>query len=63
MEDIFIQNALACASQHQLELAEPLGQGIHGIIFVAGNKSKGGRTAIKVHRNSEPYLRERCMSA
>jgi hypothetical protein len=59
MEDVFIQNALAYASQHQLELAERLGFGIHGIIFVAGNKSQGGRTALKVHRESEPYLRER----
>ena len=59
MEDVFIQNALAYASQHQLELAERLGFGIHGIIFVAGNKSEGGRTAVKVHRESEPYLRER----
>src|SRR5438270_291387 len=59
MEDAFIENALAYASQHQLELAERLGFGIHGIIFVAGNKSKGGRTAVKVHRESEPYFRER----
>src|SRR5271155_755317 len=59
MEDVFIQNALAYASQNQLELAERLGFGIHGIIFVAGNKSKGGRTAVKVHRELEPYLRER----
>ena len=61
MEDVFIQNALAYASQHQLELAERLGFGIHGIIFVAGNKSEGGRTAVKVHREAEPYLRERAV--
>jgi hypothetical protein len=61
MEDVFIQNALAYASQHQLELAERLGFGIHGIIFVAGNKSEGGRTAVKVHREPEPYLRERAV--
>jgi hypothetical protein len=61
MEDVFIQNALAYAAQHQLELAERLGFGIHGIIFVAGNKSKGGRTAVKVHREPEPYLRERAV--
>jgi len=58
MEDAFIQNALAYASQHQLELAERLGFGIHGIIFVAGSKSEGGRTAVKVHRELQPYLRE-----
>jgi hypothetical protein len=61
MDDVIIQNALAYASQYQLELAERLGFGIHGIIFVAGNKSEGGRTAIKAHRESEPYLREQAV--
>ena len=61
MEDVFIQNALAYASEHQLELAERLGFGIHGIIFVAGNKREGGRTAVKVHRELEPFLRERAV--
>jgi hypothetical protein len=28
---------------------------------VAENKSEGGRTAVKVHRESEPYLRERAV--
>ena len=59
MEDVFIQNALTYAARHRLELTERLGFGIHGIIFVAGNKSEGGRTAVKVHRETEPYLRER----
>jgi len=40
MEQDFIQNALAFASQHQLQLADRLGFGIHGIIFVAENKSR-----------------------
>ena len=31
----------------------------HGIIFVAENKSKGGKTAVKAHRQFEPYSRER----
>ncbi len=61
MDDVFIQNAPTYATQRQLELAERLGSGIHGIIFVAGNKSEGGRTAVKVHRESEPYLRERAV--
>jgi hypothetical protein len=59
MEDVFIQNARVYASQHELELGKRLGFGIHGIIFAAGNKFKSGRTAIKVHRESEPYFRER----
>jgi hypothetical protein len=61
MDDVFIQNALAYAARHQLRLAERLGFGIHGIIYVAENKSDGGTTAIKAHRESEPYLRERAV--
>ncbi len=59
MDDVFIQNALTYAARHQLQLAERLGFGIHGIIYVAENKSGGGKTAVKVHRESEPYHRER----
>jgi len=59
MEEILIQNAQTFALQHQLQLAERLGFGIHGIIFVAEDKSKAGKTALKVHRSVEPYLRER----
>ena len=59
MEEILVQNAQAYASQHQLQLAERLGFGIHGIIFVAEGKSTAGKTALKVHRSVEPYLRER----
>lgn len=59
MDEVFIQNALAYTARHQLQLAERLGFGIHGIIFVAEHKSKGGKTAIKVHREVKPYFRER----
>jgi serine kinase of HPr protein (carbohydrate metabolism regulator) len=59
MEEAVIKNALAYAARHQLELAERLGFGIHGMIFVAKHKAKGGRTAVKAHRELEPYLRER----
>ena len=59
MEEILIQNARAYAAQHRLQLAERLGFGIHGIIFVAEDNSKAGKTAIKAHRSEEPYLRER----
>jgi hypothetical protein len=61
MDDVFIQNAADYATRHQLRIAERLGFGIHGIIYVAENKSEGGKTAIKVHRESEPYLRERAV--
>lgn len=57
-EEAFMQNALAYAARHRLQLAERLGFGIHGIIYVAENKSRGGKTAVKAHREREPYLRE-----
>ena len=59
MDDVFIQNALAYATRQQRQLAERLGFGIHGIIYVAEDKSVGGKTAVKVHREREPYERER----
>lgn len=59
MEEILIQRAHAYTSRHQLQLAERLGFGIHGIIFVAEDNSKPGKTALKVHRSVEPYLREK----
>ncbi len=62
MEQDFIQqNALTYASRHGLQLAERLGFGVHGIIFVAENKSKSGKTAVKAHYEREPYLRERAI--
>ena len=59
MEEVLTQNARAYASRHQLELAERLGFGIHGIIHAAEDKAKSGNTALKAHRSVEPYLRER----
>ena len=59
MEAILVRNAQAYASQHQLQLAERLGFGIHGIILVAEDKSKAGKTALEVHHSAEPYLCER----
>jgi hypothetical protein len=59
MEQALIQNARVYASRHRLHLAERLGFGVHGIIFVAGDNSKVGKTAVKAHRSPEPYRRER----
>src|SRR5262245_14412558 len=58
-EPILIENASTYAARHQLHLAERLGFGIHGIIFVAENNLKVGKTAVKAHRSIEPYRRER----
>jgi hypothetical protein len=59
MEELLIQNTRAYASRHQLELAERLGFGIHGIIHAAVDKAKSGNIALKAHRSVEPYQRER----
>ena len=60
-QDFIVKNALAYAAQQQLKLAERLGFGVHGIIFVAEDKSKSGKTAVKAHRELEPYRRERAV--
>ena len=61
MDEALIENALAYAAPRQLRVAERLGFGIHGMIFVAEHKSKAGKTAIKAHRAVEPYRRERAV--
>jgi hypothetical protein len=58
MEELLIQNARTYAAQHQLCLAERLGFGIHGMVFVAENNTKAGKTAVKAHRAAEPFQRE-----
>ena len=58
MEEIPGRNALGYAARHQLQLAERLGFGIHGIVFVAAGKSKPGKTDVKALRSREPFLRE-----
>jgi hypothetical protein len=60
MEQILIQNVQTYAQEHQLSLAEPLGFGIHGIIFgTDSNPEKDPiASAIKAHRFREPFLRE-----
>ena len=58
MNDIVAQNAETYACKHQLRLAERLGFGVHGIVYVAENKVNGDKSAIKAHRSVEPYLRE-----
>lgn len=58
MEEGFIQNAVAYASRCRLQLRERLGFGIHGIIYAAEDKSAGGQTAIKAHRELQPFRRE-----
>jgi hypothetical protein len=59
MQEIQLQNAQIYASRHNIQLAERLGDGVHGIVLVAEHKSKPGKTAIKAHKDSEVYVLER----
>lgn len=57
-DELLIENARVYARRHQLQLAERLGFGIHGIVFSVENKSNFGKSVLKIHRYDEPYLRE-----
>jgi len=59
MNETRAQNARAYAFRHELHLAERLGFGIHGIVYVAEGNPQSGKSAIKAHRAVEPYVRER----
>jgi hypothetical protein len=59
MQDILIQNAQTYAAQHNMQVAERLGLGVHGIVFVAEDNHKAGKHAIKAHQHADAYLRER----
>jgi len=43
MDEILIRNAQAYATRHQLQIAERLGFGIHGIIFGTEGNLETGR--------------------
>ena len=58
IEDILSERARAYAHRRQLDLAERLGFGIHGMVCVTENKRKAGRSAIKVHKEAGPFERE-----
>ena len=59
IQEILLSNARAYASRQQVQLAELLGFGIHGSVYVAEDNTKGGKTAVKAHHSVEPYQRER----
>jgi hypothetical protein len=59
MNESLIPNAKAYASRRELDLAEKLGSGKDGIVWVAKNKSKPGDVAIKALRFDEAYVREK----
>ena len=57
-EDL-VKAVLAYTSRHALEIRELLGSGIHGIVYVVESKTDPGRRAVKLHRDSDAYLREK----
>jgi hypothetical protein len=59
--DIAIKKARAYAARHELLLVERLGFGVHGSVHVVEDKIKGDRSAIKAHRATEFFLRERAV--
>jgi hypothetical protein len=59
--DITIKNAVAYAGRYELRLGERLGFSIHGSVRVVEQKIKSDISAIKSHRDTEFYLRERAV--
>jgi hypothetical protein len=57
-DELLIESARVYALRHQLQLAERLGFGIHGIVYAAENKTNFGKSVLKIHRYDEPFLRE-----
>jgi serine kinase of HPr protein (carbohydrate metabolism regulator) len=57
-EDL-VEVAQDYASRHALEVREILGSGIHGIVYVVESKADPGRRALKLHRDTEAYTREK----
>jgi len=57
-EDL-VKAVLAYTSRHALEVRELLGSGIHGIVYVVESKTDPGKRAVKLHRDSDAYLREK----
>jgi len=55
MNEILVPNARLYADRHQLELAEQLGSGKDGIVFIAKRKDKPGESAIKVLKMPEAH--------
>ncbi len=59
MNENLIPNAKLYASQHQLEIGEPLGSGKDGIVLVGKRNTQPASVALKVHRFAEFYMREK----
>jgi hypothetical protein len=58
MPEEFSHRAQAYASRYRVSFVQQLGVGIHGLVMMGESPLRGGRTAIKFHREELPYLRE-----
>lgn len=54
-----LHQARLYARSNNLAVAEQLGFGVHGVVFVAESQTEPGRSAIKIHQDEAPYRRER----
>ena|SRR5207245_1145443 len=61
MNEILLPTARLYAARRQLDIAESLGSGKDGAVLVARGKHRTADVAIKVHRFTEAYLREKCV--
>ncbi len=59
MNESLIVNAQSYGARRQLEIAERLGSGKDGTVFVAKRKIASAKVAIKAHRFEELYFREK----
>ena len=59
MNESLTVNAQSFAARRQLEIAERLGSGKDGTVFVAKGKIATARVAIKAHRFEELFFREK----
>ena len=60
MDEELLEKAARFAELRGLTLRQPLGDGIHGIVFAAECQANRGRLAIKVHSDAAAFARE-CM--
>jgi hypothetical protein len=61
MNESLMPNARAYASERQLQIAERLGSGKDGIVLVGKSMADPARVAIKAHRFTELYVREKAV--
>lgn len=61
MSENLTPNARAYAAERQLRIAEPLGAGKDGVVWVATSRLAAASVALKAHRFPELYAREKAV--